>query len=159
MRKIPVTTVALAAMAIPLAAPAWADPVMAADQVVSGMYSVHFNDGSLDDVTVKATSCGIGCVQLNFANTSGQAQFYADRWHASFPPNPAAWRCPDGTAHRGFDEWTWDPITGIGTRVVVRTEAACGYSDHSSVPAAHRFTLTRMSGQSEQPGVLAPAVA
>ncbi|WP_156738203.1 MULTISPECIES: hypothetical protein [unclassified Mycobacterium] len=159
MRKIPVTGAALAGVTIALAAPASAEPVMAADQVVSGMYNVHFNDGSLDDVTFKAASCGIGCVQVIFSNTSGQAQFYADRWHASFPPNPAAWRCNDGTVHRGFDEWTWDPSTGIGTRVVVRTEAACGYTDHSSQPSAHRFTMTRLSGQSGQPGALAPAVA
>ncbi|ORV93265.1 hypothetical protein AWC11_06660 [Mycobacterium interjectum] len=159
MRKISAATVALGIVAIPLAAPAAsADPVVA-DQMVGGMYNVHFNDGSLDDLTFKATPCGIGCVQVAFSNTSGQAQFYADRWHASFPPNPAAWRCNDGSVHRGFDEWTWDPGTGIGTRVVVRTEAACGYTDHSSVPIAHRFTLTRLSGDSGQPGVLAPAVA
>ncbi|MCV7443595.1 hypothetical protein H7K33_15260 [Mycobacterium paraense] len=159
MRKIPaIMTVALATVAIPLAAPASADP-MAPDQLVSGMYNLHFPDGSLEDQTFKATSCGIGCVQVNFSNTSGQAQFYADRWHASFPPNPAAWRCPDGSVHRGFDEWTWDPATGVGSRVVVRTEAACGYTDHSSVPIAHRFALTKLSGQSAQPGSLAPAIA
>jgi hypothetical protein len=158
MWKIRVTTVALAAMAIPLAAPASADPVVA-DQLVSGMYNVHFTDGSLGDLTFKATSCGITCAQVIFSNTSGQAQFYADRWHASFPPNPAAWRCNDGTVHRGFEEWTWEPETGVGTMMVVRTEAACGYMDHTSQPIAHRFTLTRLSGESAQPGILAPAVA
>jgi hypothetical protein len=158
MWKTRVTTAALATMAIPLAAPASADPV-GADQLVSGMYNVHFTDGSLGDLTFKATSCGIGCAQVAFSNTSGQAQFYADRWHASFPPNPAAWRCNDGSVHRGFEEWTWDPGTGIGTMAVVRTEAACGYTDHSSVPIAHRFTLTRLSGQSDQPGMLAPVGA
>jgi hypothetical protein len=158
MWKIPVTTVALATVAIPLAAPAPADPVMT-DQLVSGMYNVHFPDGSLGDTTFKAVSCGIGCTQVVFSNTSAQAQFYADRWHASFPPNPAAWRCDDGSTHRGVEEWTWDPATGIGTMSVVRTEAACGYTDHSSFPIAHRFALTRLSGQSDQPGILAPAVA
>ncbi|MCV7091483.1 hypothetical protein [Mycobacterium interjectum] len=158
MKKIFVTAVALGIVANPLAAPASADPAVA-DQMVGGMYNVHFNDGSLGDLTFKATPCGIGCAEVSFSNTSGQAQFYADRWHASFPPNPAAWRCNDGSVHRGFDEWTWDPATGIGTRVVVRTEAACGYTDHSSIPIAHRFTLTRLSGDSGQPGILAPAVA
>lgn len=157
MRKIPAIATAALAVAIPLAAPASADPVMP-DQMVSGMYRLHFPDGSLEDQTFKATSCGIGCVHIDFANTSGQARFYADRWQATFPPNAAAWRCADGTAHRGFDEWTWDPATGIGTMVVVRTEAACGYMDHSSQPIAHRFDLTQVSNQPGQPGSLAPAV-
>lgn len=159
MRKIPVATVALAAMALPLAAPASADPVMAADEAVNGMYTVHFVDGSLQDLTFKATSCGIGCTQVTFSNASGQAQFYADRWHLALPPNPAAWRCNDGTTHRGTEEWTWDPSAGTGTMVVVRTEAACGYTDHSSQPIAHRFTLTKTSGQSGEPSTLPPASA
>jgi hypothetical protein len=159
MRKIPaIAATALTAVAIPLAAPASADPMMP-DQMVSGMYRLHFPDGSLEDQTFKASSCGVGCVQINFANTSGQAQFYADHWHASFPPNPAAWRCPDGSVHRGFDDWSWDAATGIGTMVVVRSEAACGYMDHSGEPIVHRFALTQVSSQPGQPGSLAPAAA
>jgi hypothetical protein len=158
MRKIPVTTVALATVAIPLAAPASADPVRA-DQAVSGMYNVHFTDGSLDDLTFKATPCGIGCAQVIFSNASGQAQVYADRWHVGFPPNPAAWRCSDGTLHSGVDHWSWDPATGVGVMVVARTGAACGYTDHTSEPIEHPFTLTRLSSQSAQPGILAPAVS
>jgi hypothetical protein len=158
MRKIPAATVALAAMAIPLAAPASADPV-SIDQLVSGMYNVHFTDGSLDDVRFKATSCGIGCAQIDFSNASGQGRFYADRWHANFPPNPAAWRCADGTLHGGTDQLSWDPATGIGMMSVARTGAACGYSDHTSQPMAHPFTLTRSTSQSEQPGILPPAVS
>ena len=85
MRKIPVTTVALAAVVVPLAAPASADPVAAADQVVSGWFrDIHFTDGSRDDLTFKATSCGVGCAQVAFSNASGQARFFADRWHADF---------------------------------------------------------------------------
>ena len=136
MRKLPVTTVALAVLAVPLAAPASADPA-AADQVVNGMYNIHFTDGSRDDLTFKATSCGIGCTQVAFANASGQAQFFADRWHANFVPHPAAWRCSDGTVHDGYEQLAWDPATGVGTMVVVRTEAACGYTSHASTSALH----------------------
>jgi hypothetical protein len=136
-------TVALAAVAVPLAAPASADPV-AAEQVVSGMYNIHFTDGSRDDAVLKATSCGVGCAEVAFSNTSGQAHFYADRWHANFPPNPTAWRCDDGTMHSGVEQMAWDPATGIGTLIVVRTEAACGYTSHNTVsPIAHPFILTR----------------
>jgi hypothetical protein len=123
------------------------------------MYNVHFTDGSLEDLRFKATACGIGCAQVIFSNASGQAQFYTDRWQVSFPPNPAAWRCSDGTVHSGVDQWTWDPATGVGVMVVVRTDAACGYTDHTSEPIAHPFTLTRLSSQSAQPGILAPAVS
>ncbi len=158
MRKIPVTTVALAAVVVPLAAPASADPVAAADQVVSGMYNIHFTDGSRDDLTFKATSCGVGCAQVAFSNASGQARFFADRWHADFPPNPAAWRCNDGTVHSGFEQMAWDPATGIGTMVVVRTEAACGYTSHDSTSMAHPFSLTR-SQSAQEPSVLSPAVS
>ena len=158
MTKIPVTTVALAAVVVPLAAPASADPV-AADQVVSGMYNIHFTDGSRDDLTVKATSCGLGCAQLAFANTSGQAHFFADRWHTDFPPNPAAWRCNDGTVHSGIEQMAWDPATGVGTMVVVRTEAACGYTPRAGTSSiAHPFTLTR-SQSAQEPSVLPPAVS
>ncbi len=157
MRKIPVTTVALAAVAVPLAAPASADPV-AADQVVSGMYNIHFTDGSRDDLRFKATSCGVGCAQVAFSNASGQAQFFADRWHADFPPNPAAWRCNDGTVHSGFEQMAWDPATGIGTMIVVRTEAACGYLSHGSASIAHPFSLTK-SQSAQEPSFLAPAVS
>ncbi len=156
MRKLPVTTVALAVLAVPLAAPASADPA-AADQVVNGMYNIHFTDGSRDDLTFKATSCGIGCTQVAFANASGQAQFFADRWHANFVPHPAAWRCNDGTVHDGFEQLAWDPATGVGTMVVVRTEAACGYTSHASTSGiTHPFTLTR-SQSAQQPSVLPPA--
>jgi len=155
MRKIPAAAVALAAVAVPLAAPASADPVRA-DQVVSGMYGMHFTDGSLEDLTFKATSCGIGCAQIDFSNASGRAQFYADRWHANFPINPAAWRCPDGSPHGGTDQLSWDPATGVGTMIVVRTDAACGYPAHGSEPISHPFTVTR-TGDSAQPSVLPPA--
>ncbi len=157
MRNIPVTTVALAALAVPLAAPASADPAAAA-QVVSGMYNIHFTDGSRDDLRFKATSCGIACAQVAFVNASGQAQFFADRWHADFPPNPAAWRCNDGTVHSGFEQMAWDPATGIGTMIVVRTEAACGYLSHGSASIAHPFSLTK-SQSAQEPSFLAPAVS
>jgi hypothetical protein len=155
MRKIPAATVALAAVAVPLAGPAAADQPRA-DQVVTGAYSLHFTDGSLDDTSFNATSCGIGCAQINFSNASGQGQFYADRWNVTFPANPAAWRCADGTVHRGVDNLRWDPATGIGTMIVIRNEAACGYSNHGGETLAHPFTVTRLSSQSEQPGILAP---
>jgi hypothetical protein len=159
MRKISAATIALAAVAVPLAAPASADPVMA-NQVMSGMYSVHFTDGSLDDLTFKATSCGVGCSQVIFSNSSGQARFFADRWNVSFPPNPAAWRCPDGTVHGGFDRWDLDPATGVGMMVVARTDAACGFTAKSD-PISHKFTVTRLSSQSslQEPSILAPAVS
>jgi hypothetical protein len=156
MRKIPAATVALAAVAVPLAAPASADPVVRPDEVTTGMYGMHFTDGSLPDLTYKATSCGIGCAQIDFSNTSGQGRFYADRWKANFPPNPAAWRCADGTLHGGTEQLSWDPATGIGTMSVVRTGAACGYSDHTSQPMAHPFTVTMLSSGSGQPGALPP---
>jgi len=156
MRKISAATVALAAVAVPLAAPASADPVERPDQVVTGMYGAHFTDGSLPDLTFKATSCGIGCAQIDFSNTSGRAQFIADRWHVNFPPNPAAWRCADGTVHNGNDQLAWDPATGVGAMIVARAGAACGYMDHTSEPTAHPFTVTRLSGGSGQPGILPP---
>jgi hypothetical protein len=156
MRKIPVTTVALAAVAVPLAAPVSADPV-AADQVVSGMYNIHFTDGGPNDLTFKATSCGVGCAQIIFSNASGRAQFFADRWHANFPPNPAAWRCNDGTVHGGVAQMAWDPATGVGTMIVARTEAACGYPSQGSEAIAHTFTLTK-SPSAQEPGPLGPAV-
>jgi hypothetical protein len=156
MRKISATTVALAAVAVPLAAPASAGPG-AAEQMVSGMYNVHFTDGGLNDLRFKATSCGIGCAQVIFSNASGQAQFYADRWHANFPPNPAAWRCNDGTVHGGVAQMAWDPATGIGTMIVARTEAACGYLSHGSESISHPFTLTR-SESAQEPSPLGPAV-
>lgn len=155
MRKIPAATVALAAAAVWLAAPAPADPIRL-DEVVGGMYSLHFTDGSLPDMTFKATPCGIGCAQVAFSNSTGQGQFYADRWHVTFPPNPAAWRCADGTLHEGADQLAWDPATGIGEMMVARRGAACGYSDHSSETVAHPFTVTGPTSQSGQPSILAP---
>lgn len=143
-------------MAVSLAAPASAEPV-SPDQLVGGMYTMHFPDGSLPDLTFKAAPCGIGCTGIIFATASGQAQFYADRWHASFPPTPDAWRCADGSLHRGVDHFSWDPATGAGEMVIARTEAACGYSDHTSEPMAHHFNVTKTSGQPGQPGILAPA--
>jgi hypothetical protein len=155
MRKIPAATVALAAVAVVLAAPASADQPRP-DQVVTGAYSLHFTDGSLPDTSFNATSCGIGCAQINFSNATGQGQFYADRWNVAFPPNPAAWRCPDGTVHRGVDNLRWDPATGIGTMLVIRNEAACGYTDHSSETVGHPMTVSRLGSQLAQPGILAP---
>lgn len=155
MRKIPAATIALAAMAVPLSAPASADTPRP-DQVVNGMYNMHFTDGSLEDLKFNATSCGVACTQVSFANVSGQAQFYSDRWHVSFPIIPTAWRCADGSAHPGFDQGAWFAATGVGSLEVVRTEAACGYPSHASDPIAHPFTLTRLTGQSGQPSVLPP---
>lgn len=156
MRKISATSVTLAtAAAVGLAAPTSAEPV-SLDQSVGGMYTMHFPDGSFPDMTFKVTSCSIGCATVNFSNATGQAQYYADRWHVSFPPTPDAWRCADGSLHRGADHFSWSGATGAGEMVVVRTEAACGYSDHTSEPIAHHFNLTKSSSEAGQPGVLAP---
>jgi hypothetical protein len=108
---------------------------------------------SLPDLTLKASSCGIGCAQIDFSNTSGQAQFIAGRWHVNFPPN-AAWRCPDGTTHGGSEQLAWDPATGVGAMIVARAGAACGYTDHTGEPMEHPFTVTRLSSGSGQPGIL-----
>ena len=155
MRKLSAATVALAAATIALAAPASADSGTRPDQLVNGTYTMHFTDGSLPDMRYQATSCGIGCAQVVFSNATGQGQFYADRWHANFPPNPAAWRCPDGSLHLGVDQLEWDPATGIGTMGVARTEAACGYMTHGDQPISHPFTVTR--SDSGQPTALAAA--
>jgi hypothetical protein len=159
MRKISAATVALAAVAVPLAAPASADPVGRPDQVVTGMYGAHFTDGSLPDLTFKATSCGIGCAQIDFSNTSGQAEFIADRWHVNFPPNPAAWRCADGTVHNGSEQLAWYPATGIGALLVSRAGAACGYTDHTAETISHPIAVTRLSSGTGQPGALPPVTS
>lgn len=154
MRKLPAATVAVAAAAIALAAPASADP-MRPDQLVNGTYTIHITDGNFPDMRYQATSCGIGCVQISFSNATGQGQFYADRWHVTFPPNPAAWLCPDGSAHGGVDNLAWDPATGDGTLTVTRNAAACGYPDHGSEIISHPLAVTR-GGNSGQPTALPP---
>jgi hypothetical protein len=154
MRKISAATVTLAAVAVTLAAPASADPVRI-DQMVTGLYRIHVPDGSVPDMTFQATSCGIGCAQIAFANVSAQAQYQSDRWHVNFPHNPAMWRCPDGSAHAGSDQLAWFAATGSGTLLVERQEAACGYTDHSSETVGHPMTVTQAGG-SGQPSALAP---
>lgn len=155
MKTIPAATVALAALAVALAAPTSAEPIQP-DQVTTGMYKMHFTDGALGDMTYQATSCGVGCSNVAFANAAGQARFYADRWHLDFLQTPAAWSCPDGSAHPGVVHMAWSPATGIGEMMVARVGAACGYSSHNSETMARPFIVTSLGSSSGQPSVLAP---
>jgi hypothetical protein len=139
MRNTIAAAATLAALAIALAAPASADPVM------SGMYKVHYTDGNASDTTFKATPCGPGCTQVIFTDASAQANLTAGQWSLDFPPDPAAWRCAtDGTMHNGVDHWRWDAVTLAGSRYVTHIDAACGFAAGSDGPS-HPFTLTSVS--------------
>jgi hypothetical protein len=136
MRKTLVATATLAAVAIALAVPASADPVM------SGTYNVQTAD-TVGTTTWTATPCGSGCTNIvSSTGFSGQAHLVGGQWHLD-TSGPNAWRCDDGSSHSGVQHSVWDPVMLTGTEVVTHTEAACGFAAGVDGPS-HAMTLTQV---------------